>query len=102
MYLEKVKMSQRPIGITYLDFKILNEKWNSYKLEDDTLLKARVLMVSYAKVNDPEPNQANFFFASHTVFGVESPPEIRGPGDSNIYLLAELMKELEPGKEDLK
>ena len=95
-------MSSRPTNLTYLDFKILNEKWNSYKLEDDTILKARVVMVSYAKVNDPEPNQGAFFFASHTVFGVESPPEIRGPRDPTIYTLAELMKELEPDKEDLK
>ncbi len=96
-------MSRETADITYLDFKILNEKWNSYKVEDGTTLKARVLMVSFAKIENPKPNQANFWLATHTVFGVESPPpEIRGPGDANTYSLSELMNALEPGKEDLR
>jgi len=95
-------MSRETPDITYLDFKILNEKWNSYKLEDGTTLKARILLVTYAKVNNPMPNQANFFFASHTTYGVEAPGEIRGPGDPNQYVLSQLLEAIEPGKEDLK
>jgi len=96
------EVQEEPIKLTYLDFKILNEKWSTYKVEDGTILKARVMMVSYAKVTNPKPNQANFMFALHTVFGVESPNEIRGPADSTTYTSSELMNALEPGKEDLK
>jgi len=95
-------MQEEPLKLTYLDFKILNEKWSTYKIEDGTTLKARVLMVSFAKVENPKPVRANFFFSVHTVFGVESPNEIRRALDANTYTPDELMNDLEPGKEDLK
>ena len=96
------EMQEERLKLTYLDFKILNEKWSTYKVEDGTILKSRVLMVSYAKVEDPKPNQANFMFAMHTVHGVESPNEIRETPDATIYTSSELMNDLEAGKEDLK
>src|SRR5438128_9880575 len=92
---------EEPIKLTYLDFKILNEKWSTYKVEDGTILKARVMMVSYAIVMNPKLNQANFMFALHTVFGVESPHEIRGPADSTTSAASELMQALEPAIDDL-
>jgi hypothetical protein len=95
-------MTQEKMEITYMDFKILSESWNSYMLEDDTILKARLIMISYGKVENPKPNRPNFLAATHTVYGVESPPKTRGSGDPNSYTLAELISDLEPGKEDLK
>jgi len=100
--MEVPKMTAEIFELTYLDFKILNENWNSYRLEDKTILKARVFLVSYARVEHPAPNQPTFIFALHTAYGVESPPEIRSQPDSQTYTTTELMKELEPGKEDLK
>jgi len=94
-------MPEEKPDLTYLDFKILNENWNRYMLEDETILKARVLMVNYAKAENPKPNRPNLMVASHTVYGVESPAKIRGAPDATDYALAELINELEPGKEDL-
>ncbi len=91
-------MREEPVKLTYLDFKILNEKWSTYKVEDGTILKARVLMVSYASVENPKPNQANFMFAMHTVYGVESPNEIRGTPDATNFTSSELLNDLEPGE----
>ena len=95
-------MQETPPKLTYMDFNILNEKWSTFKVEDGTVLKARVLLVSFARVEDPKPGEANFFFAIHTVFGVESPNEIRRPLDAATYSPSDLMKDLEPGKEDMK
>ncbi len=76
-------MTEEKVEISYMDFKILSESWNSYMLEDDTILKARLIMISYGKVENPKPNRPNFLAATHTVYGVESPPKTRGAGDPN-------------------
>lgn len=100
--MEIPKMTVEIPELTYMDFKMLSENWNSYRLEDKTILKARVLLVSFARVEHPQPNQPSFIFSLHTAYGVESPSEIRGQPDSHTYSTSELMKELETGKEDLK
>ena len=85
---------------TFVNFEINKEGWNLYKIEDGTLLKARVLLLGILMENkleeivkqlkpDEKP-KLELAFHSKQIFSVESPLELRGTPDSKTYTIAEL------------
>lgn len=85
---------------TFVDFEIKREGWNLYKIEDGTLLRARVILAGIQMEKELEdvvkqlrPGQKlklGFRVNPRTIFGVESPPELKGEPDFKTHTNAEL------------
>jgi hypothetical protein len=90
-----------PSKAQFIDFKAEREEWNRYLLEDDTTLRIRFILTG-AMVDKTmeevlkeaerasEKLRIGFTIRSHNVFGVESPPQLRGSPDSRRYSPEEL------------
>jgi len=85
----------------YIPFKVERELWTRYKLEDTTILKAKIVLVN-VKMNtrlvealkkqqeNKEKVSIGMHVQVHNVFGVEVPPSLRGPPDTKTYSPNEL------------
>ena len=64
-----------------IEFEVIKEHWNKYKLKDDTIFLAKLVLVKIAK-------DENGYSFNHTpVFGAVAPPEKKGetsPGEPSI------------------
>lgn len=84
------------------DFKIKSETWDKHKLADNSILRARVLLTGImletsideceAKLKAGQKPKFGLNFRTRTIFEIESPPELRGAPDKNIYSNDELRK----------
>ena len=95
---EKPIIIQKPISLknaVFLNFKINREEWNYYKLQDGSVLKARLILrsvltegkledlVTQAKLG--EKPKLMISYSVEYVYAVEAPIELRGPSDSKKY-----------------
>ena len=73
----------------YLDFKILKEGWNEYKLENGSIVRVKHVLL---KVIKEEPNLS---VNATTVVAVFSPPELKGIPSTKAYTPQELESSIE-------
>ena len=59
----------------YIDFEMVEEPWNLYKLEDGSLIKFKLVLI---KVVPSKTDPENYSFNTANVVGVQSPVELRG------------------------
>jgi len=100
----------------YIPFKVERELWARYRLEDNTILKVKVVLVN-VRMNvslvealkkqreTKEKVPVGMHVQVHIVIGVEVPPDLRGPPDTKIYSPSELansviQEDLEPERLD--
>jgi hypothetical protein len=91
-------MAQVIEKLKFLPFKIINEPWNEYKLEDGSTLRVKVVLAGLIKENGNE-----FSLQTTSVFGVIPNPKYIGvpspplrPGEKlESYIEAEDLKILE-------
>lgn len=84
----------------FMKFKIKREGWNLYKIEDRSLIKARVFLTGVLMedkiekiVEQFKPGQkpkSGLSIRSRHIFTTESPPELRGKPDPKKCTIAEL------------
>lgn len=85
----------------FIDFKVENEEWNKYELEDHTILRVKFVLTGAMvdKTMEEIKKEARksgkklkigFTIGSQNVFGVESPTRLRGRPDSRRYSPEEL------------
>lgn len=85
---------------TFVDFEIRREGWNLYRVEDGTLIKARVIVTGIlmegkleemiAQLKPREKPRLGLLLRSRRIFTAESPPKVRGNPSSKTYTTAEL------------
>jgi len=59
----------------YVDFEVVGEPWNLYKLEDGSLIKFKLVLV---KVMPNKSNPQNYLLNTANIVGVQSQKELRG------------------------
>ena len=74
------------LDFDYVDFEIVSEPWNFYKLENGSLIRFKLVLVKVMPIkNDPK----NYSLNTANVVGVQSPKELRGaptpPPTNGIY-----------------
>lgn len=89
-----------PKTASFIDFKVRREGWNFYKIEDGTLLKARVILTGILssnkldeivkKLRRKQKPRLGFQIQPRVILAVESPPKLRGKPDSRTYTPKEL------------
>ena len=65
-----------------IPFEIVEEKWHTYELEDNTIIKTKFILlniIAYGEKDDLDKRLSGF--ATHTLVVVYSPKELRGPKD---------------------
>lgn len=62
----------------FIDFDIIEEPWNLYKLEDQSILKTRFVLINVLKEKGTPKGTLEFGFQSTNVLGVIPPPELIG------------------------
>jgi len=83
-----------------VDFDIAKEDWNEYKLEDETLLKIKFLLIKVVKSNEyDDVGNPVYSTNSQNIIGVFSPKHLRGTPDERKYSPEELSSSIV--KEDL-
>jgi len=97
---EKTIEKPSPKTRKFVDFEIKREGWNLYRIEDGTLLRARVIIAGIMLEKDFKeivkqlrPGQRPRLGLSlnpKAILSVESPPRLRGEPDSKTYTSAEL------------
>lgn len=93
----------------FLDFETEREEWNKYLLEDETLLRAKLILTSVQidknikeiakEAKSGKKLQIGFGIVSHNLFAVEAPLGLRGSPDPKKYSPEELKVSIE--KEEL-
>lgn len=80
----------KPRSLKYVDFEVGQEKWSKYKLEDDTILKCKFVlinvtteksldkMIEEAKRKREKGVKIPFGIQGRNVIGVETPERLRG------------------------
>ena len=70
----------------YVDFDVVGEPWNFYKLENESLIRLKLVLI---KVMPNKNNPNNYSLNTGNVVGVQSPRELRGdptiPPSNGIY-----------------
>lgn len=79
----------------FLDFKVEREEWNKYLLEDETSLRAKLVLTSgltdkslatlIREAKSAQKLRIGFGFKSINLFASESPSKLRGSPDSKRY-----------------
>lgn len=105
MTLESLKSTSVPVkkvppDFVFVDFKVVREGWNKYKLEDDTILKTKFVLINvmmeknYKKIMERAKTKKGlkigFGFKSQNVIGVEVPIKLRGEPDTKKHTIEEL------------
>ena len=65
-----------------IPFEIIDEKWHTYELEDNTIIKTKFILlniIAYGEKDDLDKRLSEF--ATHLLVVVYSPKELRGPKD---------------------
>jgi len=104
-----VSVAKAPRDFVFVDFEVVREGWNRYRLEDETLLKAKFVLISVAmeknykemmeRAKTEKGLKMEFGFNSQNVIGVEAPERLRGEPDTKTYTIEELRSSIV--KEDL-
>ena len=76
-----------------LDFKVVNEEWSQYELEDGSLLKMKLVLVNILQKAPVGKKTYEGLFSSENVIGVHSPKRLRGP-PGRKYTVDELKKHI--------
>jgi len=87
----------------YIPFKVERESWVRYRLEDGAILKTKIVLVNVKtnpslvealkKQQEPEKKvTVTINVQTRNIIGVEVPPNLRGPPDTNTYSPSELAK----------
>lgn len=89
-----------PPDFVFVDFEVVREGWNRYKLEDETILKTKFVLISvimernYKKIMEKAKTKKGlkigFGFKSQNVIGVEAPVRLRGEPDTKTYTIEQL------------
>jgi len=87
-------MDEKNSPYNFLDFKVLNEPWNLYELEDHSILKVKVVLINVIKENGV------FSLQTRNVIGVIPNPSLIGSPSSPLKPGETLDSYIE--KEDLK
>jgi len=98
-----------PKDFVFVDFEVLREGWNRYKLEDESILKTKFVLMNimleknYKEIMERQKTEKGLKmgigFQSHIIVGVEAPPKLRGEPDTKTYSVEELRSSIV--KEDL-
>ena len=68
-----------PPSLTYVEFQVLVEPWNRYKLTDGTLLLSRLIIPNIIKSGQYDPTGKPLYAIMHQIFNVvRAPKELRG------------------------
>jgi len=62
----------------FIDFDIIKEPWNLYKLEDKSILKTKFVLINVLKEKGTPKGTLEFSFQSSNVLGVVPPPDLIG------------------------
>jgi hypothetical protein len=84
----------------FIGFQIKREEWDLYKMEDGSLLKARLLLTSVLmegklddlikQIGQGQKPRLKISIASRNEYVIEPPHELRGEPDTKTYLPSEL------------
>jgi hypothetical protein len=111
MEIERIPESKKSlIDFEYVDFIVVREAWNRYRLEDKAILKTKFVLINvFAERNyleklkkaKAEKGKAGFAFKvqSSNVVGVEIPPSLLGEPSAEGYTFQELESSI--AKEDI-
>jgi hypothetical protein len=88
----------------FVDFEVIREGWNRYRLEDGSILKVKFILINaiteknFAKIiKKTKPGKAqkvDFAIQPETVFGIEAPMNLRGEPDTKKYTETELLSSI--------
>ncbi len=82
----KIQSSARPEGDNYEEFNIVKEDWNTYRLEDGTILRARQLLVKITKQPMIDPEEPNMSIEmSNLLTAILPPANLRGAASAQQY-----------------
>lgn len=104
------------LDFQYVDFKVDREKWNRYKLEDESILKTKFVLINATiekdleetvreaeqkmkKTKKPIRLKIGLVIQTRNLLGIESPRRLRGDPDTKSYSAEELRRSIV--KEDL-
>jgi hypothetical protein len=104
MSLKALKIAPIPSDLmktlVYVDFGVLKENWNRYKLEDESMLKTKLVLINvmleknYGDIMERAKTEKGLkigmAFQSQIVVGVQVPPDLRGEPDANVHSIDEL------------
>jgi len=62
-----------------IDFKVIKEDWNLYKLNDGTLLKTKYVLIKVRREGPDELGSPSYGLNSSNVIGIISPKKLLGP-----------------------
>jgi hypothetical protein len=84
----------------FMSFRTAKEEWGLYKIEDGSVLRAKVLLTGVLiegnldemenQIKAGQKPKLGLTFRPSNLFAVESPPELRGTPDPTIYPIEEL------------
>ena len=75
----------------YLDFKASKEDWNIYKLEEDVLLKMKLVLIKVSLREIDENGNPGYETAYQVVSGIVPPPSVLGKPVEKIYSAKEIL-----------
>lgn len=78
-----------------IEFEIIKEPWNKYKLEDSTIIKTRFILIHVVKEGVDESGGPIYNFNSDNVVGAVAPKELIGTPSNRTYTLEERMSSIE-------
>jgi len=78
-----------------LEFDIIKEPWNKYKLEDGTIIKTRFILINVVKEGTDETGKPIYNFNSDNVLGALAPKELLGTPSDKAYTIAERTSSIE-------
>jgi hypothetical protein len=106
---------EKPLSLrnaNFVSFQIKREDWNLYKLEDESLLKARLVLKSFlmeGKIDDMETQiklgqkaKLGVNFSPQVIYAIEAPSKLRGTPDSKIYSAEEYKASITQGDMDFE
>jgi len=100
------KVKER-LDFVYADFEVVRERLNKYKLEDNSILKTKFVLINVIlektldeavkefeilieKGKKPEGLKMGIGFQSRNIMGIEAPRRLRGEPSSKTYKIEEL------------
>lgn len=84
----------------YIDFDVIKEDWNLYKIEDGTILKLKLVFIKVIREGVDSVGNPIYSINSQNVVGIIPPKELMGPPSNRSYTPQEIADSIV--KEDLK
>jgi len=75
----------------YLDFTVSKENWNIYKLEENVLLRMKLVLIKVLLREIDENGNPSYETAYQVVMGIVPSPIVRGKPDERIYSAKEIL-----------